>query len=431
MAACLLLASCSLSEKDGTETLDEEDLREVIVFNEWLYRAGTPPRLKYHIERKAEENIKLEAVMTMYSQDESVGATSFNIALNSPNNIDYFAISPEKNRPVDEIELKDIYLNGTKYSVSKIFQVSPETDPPADDNGDGNNGPDSGDGGNSTVSCNGIPGARHQWDKRNRGYVEHPLNSALPSRRERADGKYEEIKDLSLFVDEDNNHVTICVVALIEGDPAPHKRIYEGTFVKEAAHLQRVPYQVTFAPDLAIRMDRLTVGWMVYSDQRAFLFDKSTVEGSPIDDILFEGTGADRYNGAFVPSVHIWPPEVVGEVPVTATATSLTIRVENKNEFADTKLFWVLSLASEYIWDWSPVPNSDELVIAKINSTSDPPIAKGDPAGVLIPAKSGSMNGVKEIVISAGIESGTNYRLWTFFKTGGYASLVPEGSRRN
>lgn len=129
LVALLLLstAGCDLFEKEEEEKeLDEEDLKAVITFNEWLYRAGNPPRLKYYIEKETSGNVRMETVMTMYSDGELVGLNTFTVTLTAPINIDYFVIEPDKNLPVDEIELKDIYLDGVKYSLSKTFRVGPE-----------------------------------------------------------------------------------------------------------------------------------------------------------------------------------------------------------------------------------------------------------------------------------------------------------------
>ena len=368
--------------------------------------------------------------MTMCSQDEPVGATPFSIALNSPTNTDYFVISPEKNSPVDEIELRNIYLNGTKYSVSKTFQVSPETDPPDG----GNNGADgNGNGGNGPANCEGIAGARHQWytflvregDEDDSSY---PPNSegSLPSQRLRDDGKYEKIEELSLFVDEVNNQVTICVVAQTRGERFPHRRTYRGNFVQVNAHDYVVPYQVTFIPNLIIRMNRHSSALRSDLWQRLFSFKESTRQGPSIAEIFFKGLDENGNSlGFFIPSVRVWPPEVSVKA-TTLASTSFTLLVENKNEFEGTRLFWMLLPASESFPTANPdhTPDADVQLLARLTNLTDPPTAKGPLSGELIPAKSGDTNGVQEIVIDTGIESGTSYKVVAFFKTGGYTSLV-------
>ena len=172
--SCELFESKDKDEKEEV-VLDEEDLKAIITFNEWLYRHGNPPRLKYYIEKETKGNIRLQSVITMYSEDELVGINSFSVTLNSPINIDYFVISPDKNLPVDRIELKDVYIGDVKYSISKTFHVQPEgtsqppsTDPPPDDPNDPNDPPpdDPNDPNDpppgTNASCDGTPGARYR-----------------------------------------------------------------------------------------------------------------------------------------------------------------------------------------------------------------------------------------------------------------------------
>ena len=198
LVGSLLLAGC---DDSGEEELDEDDLKAVLTFNEWLYRSGTPPLLKYYIERETKNAVQLESAMTLYSQGELVGLSVFSVALNSPINIDYFAIRPDKNLPVDEIELKDVYVNDVKYSLSKIFRVIPE--PVGADGmpigaGDPLSNPDA-TGPPSTVqnpNCNGTPGTRYNasWSRSGSGTTEH-----------------------ALFVEDATSRLTVCIVSLGSG----------------------------------------------------------------------------------------------------------------------------------------------------------------------------------------------------------------------
>lgn len=119
------------NEKDKEEEKKEETTEKafdaIISFGEWLYKAGSQPQIKYYIEKETGKgDITFEAVMTMYNNDELIGINSFKTTLQENLNVDYFVISPDKNKAVTKIELKDIYLDGRKYSVTKTFFIKAE-----------------------------------------------------------------------------------------------------------------------------------------------------------------------------------------------------------------------------------------------------------------------------------------------------------------
>ena len=89
--------------------------------------AGSQPRLKYFIEKETDDTVVMEAVLTLYDGTETVGINLFNVSLQQNINIDYFTVEPEKaNKVINKIELKDIYIDGKKYSISKTFNVKVE-----------------------------------------------------------------------------------------------------------------------------------------------------------------------------------------------------------------------------------------------------------------------------------------------------------------
>ena len=280
--AALLFVGCDLGDSEDDETLDEEDLKTVITFNEWLYRAGSPPRLKYYIEKETKQTVRLESALTMYHDEELVGINVFSVTLNSPINIDYFVIEPDKNLPVTQIELKDVYIDGVKYSVSKTFNVvleagtTPDGNPDNPDSPDNPDNPDSPDNPDNPDSpdnpdnpsmganpqdpdvpkdrptCNSDPGTEYVAGSSGPQRVFRRITSRS---RTRADGRSEDIMEWSLLMDHDNNQLTVCLVTLPAGDLYPSKRTYEASFVKGIFRDGHIPYDVTFVPNYRIRME--------------------------------------------------------------------------------------------------------------------------------------------------------------------------------
>ena len=114
-------------EEEKKEETTEKAFDAIISFGEWLYKGGSQPQIKYYIEKESgKSDVTFQAVMTMYNNDELIGINSFKTTLQENINIDYFVISPDKNKAVTKIELKDIYLNDRKYSVTKTFFIKAE-----------------------------------------------------------------------------------------------------------------------------------------------------------------------------------------------------------------------------------------------------------------------------------------------------------------
>ena len=380
--AALLFVGCDLGDSEDDETLDEEDLKTVITFNEWLYRAGSPPRLKYYIEKETKQTVRLESALTMYHDEELVGINAFSVTLNSPINIDYFVIEPDKNLPVTQIELKDVYIDGVKYSVSKTFNVVLEAGTTPDVPKD-------------RPTCSSDPGTE---------YVEENRDQYGPRRR--VDGRSEDIMEWSLLMDHDNNQLTVCLVTLPAGDLYPSKRTYKASFVKGIFRDGKIPYDVIFVPNYRVRMNEQ--GKL----QQHFIFDESSGQGKKNDDLIHSGRGF-----GFVPPREILAPEAVVQVS-TLSATSFTVLVTNPNTFAENKLFWILNSGSG--------PDSSFELLEIINN--DSPIAKSSDLGMVIPASDGTTHGTKEVSINTGISSETSYSFHAFVKTGGYSSPVSSSS---
>ena len=65
--------------------------------------------------------------MTMYDDgNKLLGINTFTVGLKDNINIDYFVIAPDNDGDVTKIELKDIYIDDKKYSITKTFNVQLE-----------------------------------------------------------------------------------------------------------------------------------------------------------------------------------------------------------------------------------------------------------------------------------------------------------------
>ena len=99
------------------------------------------------------------------------------------------------------------------------------------------------------------------------------------------------------------------------------------------------------------------------------------------------------------------------------SAASFTVLAENLNEFAVSKLFWVLLSGASP----SEAPGTSTALLELITNGSS--VASSSLGGEDIPSKSGGTNGQKEIGITD-VEADSRYRFYAFLKTGGYTSLV-------
>lgn len=132
LSFCLFaLAGCidvnGNSSENSSAGTTAADFEKIISFGEWLYKGGSQPQIKYYIEKEVGKgDILFSAVMTMYNNDELIGINSFKTTLQENINIDYYVISPDKNKAVTKIELKDIYLDDRKYSISRTFFIKAE-----------------------------------------------------------------------------------------------------------------------------------------------------------------------------------------------------------------------------------------------------------------------------------------------------------------
>ena len=133
IAICLMgLVGCIASNvntnvNNSSKETSKEAFEKIISFGEWLYKGGNQPQIKYYIEKESGKgDISFAAVMTMYHNDELVGINNFRASLQENINIDYFVISPDENKVVTKVELKDIYLDGKKYSLTKTFFIKAE-----------------------------------------------------------------------------------------------------------------------------------------------------------------------------------------------------------------------------------------------------------------------------------------------------------------
>ena len=119
--SCNILSSNSSSKSANT---NEKAFDKIISFGEWSYKVRNQPQIKYHIEKETEQgDITFSAEMTMYNNDEIIGLNSFKTTLKENVNIGYFVVSPDKDKVVTKIELKDIYLDGKKYLGTKTFSI--------------------------------------------------------------------------------------------------------------------------------------------------------------------------------------------------------------------------------------------------------------------------------------------------------------------
>ena len=132
--------------------------------------------------------------------------------------------------------------------------------------------------------------------------------------------------------------------------------------------------------------------------------------------LKFTTRSATAYDTDLLPSpIPIKPPKAAVKV-VSLSATSFTVLVTNENEFATNNLFWVLLPYGD------SAPSVYFLLVPMLDS--DTPIAKSNPSGEYISPSDGVTHGVKEVVISTGISSGTSYKFHAFVRTGGYPSGV-------
>ena len=106
----------------------------------------------------------------------------------------------------------------------------------------------------------------------------------------------------------------------------------------------------------------------------------------------------------FIPPIRVYVPQSAVKVS-SLTSTSFTVLVENQNEFADAKLFWMLVPKGTRV-DGCFFSCYSEWTQELLGETSTlTPIAKSAPGGEEIAPKSGNTNGLKEIAISTGIAS--------------------------
>ena len=272
---------------------------------------------------------------------------------------------------------------------------------------------------NTTASCEGTPGTLYKAynGQRFNSYSYYSLEDLT---RTRADGRDEEIREWSLYIEEEANRLIVCLVTLPADDLFPEKRTYPGTFTKDVERDGVIPYQVNFQPNYSISMNYRNYH-IVYENEsnskgsESFRFDYRTARGSPIDDLELRENR--RWYYAFFPPVRIHSPEVTVQVS-SLGATSFTVLADNLNEFADSKLFWVLLPYPAS----APAPEASTALLEQLNSGS--PVAWSSLSGADIPSKSGNTNGQVAISISTGIEADSRYVFYAFLKTGGYTSLV-------
>ena len=118
----LIFFSCSLENSATTSGKAEISLegitnyQNVINFHEFVFYDN---KLKISMERETPVNLTIEALLTLRLNNEVTDVTNFRETLNSPIKISEIEI----NRIADEVEIKNVYLNNRKYSVSKTFPI--------------------------------------------------------------------------------------------------------------------------------------------------------------------------------------------------------------------------------------------------------------------------------------------------------------------
>ena len=127
IAVVLLVFSCSEPEEqdstqpqnDNTRSSTSQDNILPISFNEFVYANN---QLTITIEREGSSTVEIEASLALYYDDAPVDITNFSTELTRNINIRKLDI----NSVIDKVEIKDTYVDGKKYSLSKKFDVKYE-----------------------------------------------------------------------------------------------------------------------------------------------------------------------------------------------------------------------------------------------------------------------------------------------------------------